>query len=133
MYFNDETNTGLIVLTNSDGNHQDIWNEIVASMDTIVNTLAPEIACVIGQPTGVEDMAETEIMLSPNPADEYIFVQTPENNNFEIRIYNLQGQLVLSNQNESQVYVGNFQPGVYMLTCFYENDQKIVSAKFEKY
>lgn len=133
MYFNDETNTGLIVLTNSDGNHQDIWNEILASMDTIVNTLAPEIACVIGQPTGVEDIAESEIMLSPNPADEYIFIKTPENNNFEIRIYNLLGQLVLSNQNESQVYIGSLQPGVFMLTCFYENEQKIVSAKFEKY
>lgn len=133
MYFNDETNTGLIVLTNSDANHQDIWNEILASMDTIVNTLAPEIACVIGQPTGVEDMATAEIMLFPNPADKYIFVQTPEDHAFETRIYNLQGQLVLSGKNESQVYIGNLQPGFYMLTCFYENKQKILSAKFEKY
>ncbi len=133
MYFNDETKTGLIMLTNSDANHQSIWNEVLASMDTIVNILAPEIACIIGQPTGVEDIAETEIMLSPNPADEYISMQTPENNNFEIRIYNLQGKLVLSHKNESQIYIGNLLPGFYMLTCFDENEQNIVSAKFEKY
>jgi hypothetical protein len=53
----------------------------------------------------------------PNPANQILFVRSPEGEPFDLQIYGISGNLVLqrSDRNEYEVDVQEYQPGLYFL------------------
>ncbi len=67
---------------------------------------------------GVEEMATKNITIRPNPATDNFTVDLKDNSNAQIELYNLVGQVVYSDNVQTQtvhVNVSNLNGGVYML------------------
>jgi aminopeptidase YwaD len=52
--------------------------------------------------------------LYPNPANDELHIQIPDNH-FNIKIYNLTGNLILESQNEKNISISDLQKGMYFL------------------
>jgi hypothetical protein len=82
---------------------------------------------------GFENIIPAESMLKvyPNPADEFVFIELPENNfRGQLRVINLVGQEVMSaiiNENHSMVNVSGLQAGIYLVTV--EAEGKVYNNK----
>ncbi len=72
MYLNEQTNTGLIVLTNSDEDHADIWNEILYAADTMNFAYSIPVACSIA--VAISEIKNLPISIYPNPCSDLIHV-----------------------------------------------------------
>ena len=129
MFYNEAEDIGLIVLTNSDANHEDIWYEILEASDTLLNQFVDAVACEITIPLAAENISSSQMNVYPNPADDYIFIQDAENKNSITQIYNLQGKLVLETSHNKQIYLGEFPAGIYTIKYF--NKENII-LKAEK-
>lgn len=84
---------------------------------------------VFGTVSGVKNLrfTNTEILVYPNPASDYIYVKTT--NNQTIQIMNISGATVISQKasdRETQIHTGDLAKGIYILKL----DHKV--AKFTK-
>ena len=96
-------------------------------------------------PTDVVDNQNQELVLYPNPSTDYIEISEPSENHAlkgvveNVRIYNVFGELVLSNsqldnsssQNSYRINLSSLPAGVYFLNILYNNEKLIKS--FIKY
>jgi hypothetical protein len=68
-------------------------------------------------PSGIEkEQEKSSIKIYPNPANEYLTVQSPEGGTIEI--YSMQGQLLLSKKldgTQQTIPVGRLKPGSYVV------------------
>jgi len=62
-----------------------------------------------------ENSFESQVIIYPKPANEYINMRLTNLTTFEVAIYNLNGQLMKTLKNEKEIYVGNLTNGVYFL------------------
>ncbi len=84
---------------------------------------------IFGTISGVKKVqsVNTEILIYPNPASDYIYVKTT--NNQTIQIMNISGATVISQKasdRETQIHTGDLAKGIYILKL----DHKV--AKFTK-
>lgn len=79
-------------------------------------------------PTAVDDFAGNRISFYPNPANDELFVNCQQN--FEVRIYDLNGRLLLSGVNEKRVGLSGIQPGIYMVEI--NSGDNILRERFVK-
>ncbi|NCB70048.1 MAG: T9SS type A sorting domain-containing protein [Bacteroidia bacterium] len=85
---------------------------------------------IFGTISGVKKVqsANAEILIYPNPASDYIYVKTTDNQT--IQIINISGATVISQKasdnRETQIHIANLAKGVYILKL----DHKV--AKFTK-
>ena len=84
---------------------------------------------VFGTVSGVKNLryTNTEILVYPNPASDYLYVKTTDNQT--IQIMNISGATVISQKasdRETQIHTGDLAKGVYILKL----DHKV--AKFTK-
>jgi len=84
-----------------------------------------------------EDKAKLDLLLYPNPVDNKLNIRLISNNNsdFEYRIYNNLGQLVLqglvkSSRYASSINTQHLNSGLYMLSIYSEKEDLILSKKF---
>jgi len=80
-----------------------------------------------------EITADSEIQIHPNPASDYINIQSQES--AVIQIYNSIGQLLLSqktNSTNSQIEVFSFPAGVYFVNLLNDEGLNIGKSKFLK-
>ncbi|MEZ5012723.1 MAG: serine hydrolase [Chitinophagales bacterium] len=75
MFYNPDTQTGIIVLTNGDGSHTNIWNALIDHAATLDVSDLPEIACVTEIPAAVNNTALEHISISPNPVHNILHMQ----------------------------------------------------------
>jgi len=83
--------------------------------------------------TGISETGESTISIAPNPANEFINIQSKDLIN-TLEIYNLQGQLMMSEKMGSSIHqlsLLNFKTGIYLLKVTME-DGSIVSKKIVK-
>ncbi|HRG27964.1 MAG TPA: T9SS type A sorting domain-containing protein, partial [Chitinophagales bacterium] len=115
MYFNEDTQTGIIVLTNSDNSHTQIWNELVDFAATLNTENSPAITCNIELPLNVITSNQTHLTLFPNPASSYLYIETTENfDNYAI--ISAEGKLQLSGKLFSnKIELNNLSSGLYYL------------------
>lgn len=66
-------------------------------------------------PTGIWDFSAKEFLhVFPNPASDFIMIETVSNV-FEVNIYNISGQKVMSSFNEKQIDISSLAKGLYFL------------------
>ena len=66
--------------------------------------------------TGIKNMIKNEINIYPNPAQNFITIDYKSTNKLSIDIYNVNGQLILSNQNTDKIInISDFISGTYII------------------
>jgi hypothetical protein len=88
--------------------------------EIIVSPLPVDISVL----AGVEENEEDHFSLYPNPADEYITIQSPGTTLQKIEIIDLQGRTLLVQNTSSALAILNIaglEPGVYMVRCGLQN------------
>lgn len=80
--------------------------------------------------TGIaESELNKDIKIFPNPAKDYINIKTELTEEFAIQIYDLQGRL-MKTENENKINVSELQPGLYLLRFI--SDLKTYTQTFVK-
>ena len=115
MYFNDDTQTGIIVLANSDNSHIQIWNELIDYAATLNTESSPSITCNIELPLNVEASNQINLTIFPNPASSFLYIETTENfDNYTI--ISAEGKLQASGKLFSnKIDVNDISSGLYYL------------------
>jgi hypothetical protein len=76
------------------------------------------------------DNSSTAITIFPNPANDYLYIQTNDNVK-QLDVYNIQGQLIRTEQtNTSSVDINNLASGMYILRI--TSDKGVSTHKFVK-
>lgn len=92
--------------------------------------LSPRSAADIQAASGINDInSDTRIRLFPNPAQDILTIDADGKIN-QINIYNTQGQLVLSSENQSRsIDVSLLPAGIYILNVMFDDNTQS-SARF---
>ncbi len=121
MFFDEATNTGLITLTNGDGDHGPIRDAILDALDSLSNEYVADIACTITLPTSTPELAKpAEVRIYPNPAEDYFTIAFNSNNKkVEVHIFELTGKVIYTNSvtdtEQLKLNSGEFADGVYLV------------------
>jgi hypothetical protein len=108
--------------------------------DTIDNGMAEFVNVVNSNATGVSGTSSfdfstlsvttnelSELTIYPNPVKEHIHISQLNTNLLKAELYNLNGQLVLSQENNlTTIHVSKLQSGIYMLKLYSENAQRTI-------
>ena len=86
--------------------------------------------------TDVEDIAfsDHDISLYPNPVDDYIYITLDLKGEHKVlfHIVGMSGNIIEKHEYDSyendlyEIYVGNFDPGIYFLRVIIQNQQKVI-------
>jgi len=71
------------------------------------------------------------IQISPNPASDYLDIQT--GNKVDIRIFNALGQQIIQQDNASRINVSDIAPGIYILKATEIKSGESAAARFIKH
>jgi len=58
------------------------------------------------------------VIIHPNPATNYILIQTDNPELFRVEVYNLLGEIILETVNQYKISTGNLTTGIYIIRCF---------------
>jgi PKD repeat protein len=83
------------------------------------NTKTKPAYLVISASTGLPDAEASVAVFYPNPMHDLLTIAC--DGNFMVKIFNLQGSLMMSAENEAQLDVSVLSPGVYMMELRTEN------------
>jgi hypothetical protein len=81
-----------------------------------------------------EIITQSEILLYPNPAKDYINFEMGMYKNFQLSVYNSVGQAVLQKEftsGNNTIYIQNFKRGMYFYQLI-NNKGKVIRGKFVK-
>lgn len=79
--------------------------------------------------TGIKEIVENQIQLSPNPANDVLVIQSPVEINY-LELLNIQGSISFSENvrsKDTQLDISNLKPGVYFLKL--KTAEEIISKK----
>ena len=84
-------------------------------------------ACVPIGNVGIEEIEGNTISLYPNPATDFLIINTSSEQNIDISIYNISGQRVYFSENsringEELISLSDFKPGVYIIKLQTQNN-----------
>ena len=132
MYFNDDTQTGIIVLANSDNSHIQIWNELIDYAATLNTESSPAITCNIELPLNLGASNQINLTIFPNPASSYLYIETTENfDNYTIFSYDNKIQMS-GNFNSQKLEIQNLSTGLYYLMLHNNIGSEYVIRSFAK-
>jgi len=101
---------------------------VSVTFDMIVNSTNLQVT--VSLVTGIVQINDNAILVYPNPANNYLFVNGL-NENTKISIYDLNGKLVFNKQStNNQINISSFQSGVYTMKI--ETVKGIITKKFVK-
>jgi len=69
--------------------------------------------------------------ISPNPANDFLFIETQEEA-FETKIVNIQGQILLQNINEKSINISELPSGIYFLKINSKKNNSLRITRFLK-
>ncbi len=97
------------------------------SNDPVTPALAVPVELVVAG-VGIEEGGKTNVMIYPNPAQDYILVQS-DNTISSVQITDFSGK-VLYNGNETKLDIRNLSSGIYFIRTF--TDKGVSNMKFIK-
>ena len=65
--------------------------------------------------TSTYEIADSRLHIYPNPVSDIIYIDIEGQLNFEIKLYDLKGKLIMSKENLNQLEVFSFPSGMYLL------------------
>lgn len=86
--------------------------------------------------TDIDEVDKDEILVYPNPVNDFLAIEIPgDNEGFEVQVFNMAGQVVvsplkISKTNRFNLSVENLGSGIYFLRIRFADNQKIL--KFQK-
>ncbi len=63
----------------------------------------------------VEDLSNGKIQLYPNPASEQLSIISNNKNTYDVKIFDIRGNLLFSKKDTNQIKVGNLRNGLYVI------------------
>lgn len=131
MFFNEETKTGLITLTNGDANHDMIWYDILSAIDTFTNLLHASISCSISFPTSILNTETSQFYIYPNPASQMYTVTSTHNDVTLplIMMYDLTGNIIRSFEKTNVLSLAGIANGIYVLKGVNEENEIVCTQK----
>lgn len=78
-----------------------------------------------------ESVNEITTYLFPNPVETFLNINLSPNKNLSVDIYNLQGELVLSESGSTRIDVSQLRAGIYL--CLLKTDSQYTLEKFIKH
>lgn len=70
---------------------------------------------------------DNDIILYPNPTDDYFDIALFDLLAFEVSLYTAEGRFIGKWNNQSRIYVGNLRRGIYLVSILdRETDEKAV-------
>ncbi|MDB4286304.1 T9SS type A sorting domain-containing protein [bacterium] len=85
-----------------------------------------------GGPTNLQSQDLKTVSIYPNPVEDYVWIENPENKELEFLLYDLYGQLILRKSNCTFIDMSNLSEGVYMLSIKEINSRNIETKKIIK-
>jgi CubicO group peptidase (beta-lactamase class C family) len=117
LYLDPQNNIGICVLTNGEGDGLYICDELYdhALNMTVNSSITPNCFPTIGD--NELDFHKEEIVIYPNPAKEFIRVETDLTEDTHYNIYSISGKLVLSgivNSQNKSINLPDLSTGLYI-------------------
>lgn len=79
---------------------------------------------------GIPEHSNTETLnMYPQPASEILYINAGKYKNYEIKIFNPIGELVLKQKNNSQINISHLRNGIYEL--IFETNENRIAKKFQ--
>jgi hypothetical protein len=88
------------------------------------NACSDTSACVTVNTAGITSAQGTHFSLTPNPANEFVFIRCSAQSNFTIELMNLQGKIIRTQQffgGSEPFDIQNIAPGCYLLNIIEHN------------
>ena len=99
--------------------------------DTIIQYITPRIIRVFGLPTSIDNriLSETQINIYPNPASQFVQIETSVPGNIQYHFYASNGALIREGnfEGDHQIPIKQFPNGLYVLKLI---SQKGAAASF---
>ena len=89
--------------------------------------------CIGEEEDGIKEIQRADITIYPNPAKEQITIALPFNGNVDVKMFNMLGVNVLSqqhNQSEINIDIQSLPAGVYLVRC--SNNNNVITKRFVK-
>jgi PKD repeat protein len=84
-----------------------------ATNSTGNNTITKEGYIVVSDATGINNPENKPALFYPNPVIDMLTIVYDKN--FSVKIYNLQGELLLTGENKPQLDLSIMKPGIYIM------------------
>jgi PKD repeat protein len=84
------------------------------------NTISKEGYIIVSGATGIDDLEINTLLYYPNPVSDFLTIGF--NDDFSVRIYNLQGELLLTRENEPKLDLSSMNPGIYIMELETKNE-----------
>lgn len=98
------------------GNIVVVWPVGFLKVDSISDTIT------INWPNALKQKSyQKKVVIYPNPANTIIYLDTKNSSFEEVRIYDLNGKLILRQKSTSHIEVSNLDKGVYILKLYGKN------------
>ena len=103
---------------------------ITADLD---NSLAESWNCINinGSPNAInslepaDDPENSSLILYPNPVQNILYITGDDSEDYDVEVFSVLGQLVLSVVNVTQIEVGGFNSGLYLIKITSENSTQV--------
>lgn len=81
-------------------------------------------------PTGMDNLAENNLTITPNPANRFLHINAPSARIKRVVVYDANGRIMRSTKSSSEVDISTLQKGMYLLKI--QAEKQTVTRKFIK-
>ena len=104
-----------LITADLDNSLAESWNCInINGSPNAINSLEPAV-----------DPENSSLTLYPNPVQNILYITGDDSEDYDVEVFSVLGQLVLSVVNVTQIEVGGFNSGLYLIKITSENSTQV--------
>jgi len=82
--------------------------------------------------TAIDKSSPSELRIYPNPTSDIIYIESIDNTEYDVSIFNLNGQLIKNDNKVDQISIAMLPRGTYLLKAVSINTNRIYNYKIIK-